>query len=228
MKLSNKLLIGFFGGAMIYMLMAFAEVRLRGDDRRLTGNNAKVESVPLANVRFINLNDLGKRINIESSYNPRIEMRSKDGDVLSGLKYELNGDTLTLTQLEVGEDVRISLTIYVPDNGSIGLSSNNARVYMSKLDVSAIAIMQTGGRIVFEDDVRLQRLMLQVGEDARFDLYSGEIDSVTLNMNNSSATIRSRIGLLDGFMANDSDLMIGSISEITFKKDNSSSIRLFD
>ena len=32
MKLSNKILLGFFGGGMIYMLLAFTEIRLKGDD----------------------------------------------------------------------------------------------------------------------------------------------------------------------------------------------------
>ncbi|MEO9481918.1 MAG: hypothetical protein ABJG47_00640 [Ekhidna sp.] len=228
MKLSNKLLIGFFGGAMVYMLLAFTEVRLRGDDRRLTGENATVESQSLSGIRYIKLNDIGKRIYISSSDTSRIEMRSKDGNVLSGLRYKISGDTLTLNQLELDEDVRVSLTIFISKSSFTGLHSNEARVYFSDLDLPIMAIIQSGGNIVFENNIYLDRLLLQASANASFRMHNGEIDTVTLNMDNSDATIRSRIGRLEGYMANKSDLFAGSVNDIEFKKDKSSSMRLID
>lgn len=228
MKLSNKLLIGFFGGVLVYMLSAFTEVRLKGDDIRLTEENAKIESLPLNNVRFIKLDDPGKRINISSSDNPRIEMRSKDGNVLSGLKYELNGDTLTINEFVLEEGVRIALTIYISKDSFTGLYSNDATVYLSDLDIPTMAIIQYGGHMVFEDDVILERLLLQASANATFNMRDGEVDTVTLSMDDSNAVIRSRVGRLEGYMINDSDLFARSINDIEFKKDKSSSIRLFN
>lgn len=227
MKLSNKILIGFFGGGMIYMLMAFTEIRFRGDDRRFTTENAKVESQLLNGIRFIKLNDPGKRINIQSSNESRIEMRSKEGGLLSKLKYTIEGDTLIMDQVEM-DDVRFSLTIYVSESNFTGLYANDASVYISDLDLPVMAIIQSGGRVVFDNDIYLQRLLLQASQDATFAMHNGRIDTVTLNMDQSDATIRSKIGRLEGYMANRSGLFAESINDIEFKKDKSSSIRLFD
>jgi len=58
MKLSDKVLLTFFGGITVYMIAAFTEIRLKGDSDQLDPDKALVEKYPLDNCKYLVVNDL--------------------------------------------------------------------------------------------------------------------------------------------------------------------------
>src|SRR5689334_4481193 len=113
MKLSNKILIGFFGFIFLYLTAVFAELRLTGTSNILDDQNSIAETVALSGITHIVLNDLGKNIYVTGADRPRLEVRSASGDGLKKLQYAISGDTLTL--LSLPKDTKtMKVSIFVP------------------------------------------------------------------------------------------------------------------
>ncbi|MEQ8810982.1 MAG: hypothetical protein RIE59_18060, partial [Imperialibacter sp.] len=126
MKLSNKILIGFFGFIFLYMMAAFTEVRLRGYKRDFKGAETQVEKAPLGDVGYIVLSDSEQRVTISSSDEPHIEVRSIDGGFLSSVSYEMAGDTMRLKVNEIISGKPVQVTVYVAQNTFRGLQATKA------------------------------------------------------------------------------------------------------
>ena len=228
MKLSNKILIGFFTAISLYMITAFTEVRFKGDYNRLDHDNAKVESIPLNAIKYLVVSDLEKRISIRSSDEPRIELRSVAGDMLSILEYDFKEDTLTLKKLNLVEDVHFDFILYIPKKGFGGLDVKDSYVNMMDLDQPSLSLIQSGGRVVMEQNVTIGRLTITASSKAEFDDFDLEVDTVVLEMDDANVELRSRVNRLEGFMVNDSWLSVRGVNDIAFKKDVSSSMRIID
>ncbi len=227
MKSSNKVLIVFFGVILLYISAAFTEVRIRGVKGDLSDETAKVETIALDDLKYLVLSDLDSRVLLRSSDNPRLEIRSRTEGILSGLKYELNGDTLSLNEIEIEEGIRYNLTLYVPQS-LIGISTNETSLHISDLKQSSLDLIQVGGRVVFNDNILLDKLNVKAQNDADLDAYNFEIDSVVLEIDESEVYMQSPVVSLKGEMKNDSNLVMGSVNDIQFNKDESSELRLFN
>ncbi len=129
MKLSNKVLIGFFGFIFVYMIVAFTEIRFKGDLNRFNDSNSVSESVDIVNIKYLVLSDLNQRITISGSDNPRIEVKSVSGDLLKDLQYDISGDTLTMQPMLLQENQLVTVSIHVPKTTFIGLSTRKYRGY---------------------------------------------------------------------------------------------------
>ncbi|MEP1097318.1 MAG: hypothetical protein ABJG78_19535 [Cyclobacteriaceae bacterium] len=225
MNISTKILMGFFGTAFVYMSAVFIEIRLAGEDDDLHGKDTKIESVPIDNINYVVIADLGQRIYLKSSGTPGLEFRSRSGGLASRLTYEINGDTLNIKELNLEENTNLELTLLVPKE-LIGIEANSASVYLSDLEQSTLSIIQSGGRIVLREDVKVGKLNILAKESAEFDVFGSEIDTVALDSDNSEIELRTYIGRLEGSMKNDSYLYVENTDDISFKKDEDSSLRL--
>ncbi len=227
MKLSNKVLIVFFGVILLYISAAFTEVRIRGVKRDLNSENAKVETIALDDLKYLILSDLDERVLLRSSDNPRLEIRSRSEGILSGLKYELSGDTLNLNEFVVGEGIRFNLTLHVPQS-LIGINVSETSLNISDFKQSSLALIQSGGRVVINENVRLDKLSIIASDNADLDAYDFDIDSLVLEMDESEAYLQSSINSLQGEMKNRSNLTMNGVNDIVFNKDESSELRLFN
>jgi len=224
MNISTKILMGFFGSAFVYMSAVFIEVRLTGEDEDLHGENTKIESVPLDKINYVIIADLGQRIYLKSSDKPGLEFKSRSGDLASKLIYEINGDTLNLKKLNLEENTRLDLTLFVPKELT-GMEVNAASVHISDFEQSTFSIIQTGGRIVFNDNIKLSKLNIVSSQSAEYDDFGSDIDTLALDLDDSSVEIRTYVGRIEGSMKNDSYLYVENTDDIEFKKDDSSTIR---
>ncbi|MEP5611789.1 MAG: DUF2807 domain-containing protein [Cyclobacteriaceae bacterium] len=225
MNISTKILMGFFGSAFVYMSAVFIEIRLTGEDVDIHGEDAKVESVPIDNIKYVIIADLGQRIYLKSSDKPGLEFRSASGDLASRLVYEINGDTLNLRELNLEENTKLDITLLVPQE-LVGIEVNEAAVYLSDLKQPRLSIIQTGGRTVFNQGVKIGKLDITATESAEFDAFGGDIDTVALDLDNSDVELRTNVGRLEGSMKNRSYLYIEDINDISFKKDENSHLKL--
>ncbi|MTI38312.1 hypothetical protein, partial [Fulvivirga lutimaris] len=198
MKLSNKILIGFFGFAFIYMTAAFTEIRLKGDPNRIDEFNGVMETVGINNVNYLVLPDLDHRITIMGSDNPRIEVKSLKGDLLKYLKYNIKGDTLTLESLELEERQNLVIYIHVPKNNFVGLTSNNAGISIGELELANLTIVQTDGWIRIGENNKLGTINLTANQGAYFNASDAEIDTLSATIEDSQISISSSLKLAKG------------------------------
>jgi len=228
MKLSNKVLIGFFGFIFIYMIAAFTEIRFRGEARNFDKLNGIAESVGISGIRHLVLPDIGKRITIRGSDTSRIELRSISGSLLQKLKYNMINDTLTLTDLQLAEEDRhLNLTIYVSNRDFEGMTVNGAHVVIENLNQETLTISQTSGRISMYKNSFLRKLNINASQKAKFNLRGVNLDTLSVLLDNSNVDIFSPIKRIEGSMNNNSYLVLRGADEIDFKKDITSKLRMY-
>jgi hypothetical protein len=222
MKLSNKILIGFFSFIFLYMIVAFTEMRLKGDLNRFDESNSISESVDIERINYLKIPDIDQRIVVSGSNRPGIEVKSISGNVLQYLKYEMEGDTLSIKSLELLKKEAVYISIYVPKNTFKGFTSTNAMVTISELDQETLDISQNDGWIKMSASNKISKLNLNVQNSARFNLVNGKVDTLNAFMNTAEVLTNEQIKLVKGSMTNDSYLHLVGTSEIQIKKDESS------
>ncbi len=226
MKLSNKILIGFFGFIFIYMTAAFTEIRLKGDPNQLDEFNGISETVGIVGINYLILPDLDQSISIVGTNDPRIEVRSIKGDVLQYLEYEVSGDTLTIIQFDLEEKSRVKLFIHVPKTKFAGVTMKDAGVTIGELDVPSLTINQYDGWIRLGENNKVGKLNLKAEHDAYFNINGGSLDSLSAQVDGSQLSIMSPVRVVEGSISNDAYVTLEGTTEIRFKKDESSRLIL--
>lgn len=228
-KLSNKILIAFFGFIFIYLTAAFAEIRFRGNPVfiDLDDTNSLTESVDITGVTYLILPDIDNNIKVIGSDQPQIEVRSISGELLQKLKYNISGDTLTLSQLDLEEDQRVKISIYVPRNGFSGMTVNGAVVTVEELEQKVLSVSQNAGQIRMDSTNILGKLHLEASNGATFYITDTDLHTLSAQVDSSKLRINSKVKILEGIMKNDSYIRINSPEDIHFKKDESSILHIY-
>jgi hypothetical protein len=225
MKLSNKILVGFFGFIFIYMLAAFTELRISGTLYQIDESNRIVESVDIAKIGYIIVPDLNHQIIIKSGEQPRIEVQSITGELLKNLTYKMTGDTLELMQFDLEKNQHVNILVYVPDNSLRGISLNGSQAFIDGLNQKSLTISLTGGSIRFHDNNNLETLSLVASHNATFNYSGTKLETLSVMIDNSQISISSPVNRIEGTVAN-SHLYLGGVNEIEIKKDESSRLYL--
>lgn len=226
MKLSNKILIGLFAFLFLYMIVAFTEMRFKGDLNRFDDGNSISEKAEVTTVNYIMLSNLDPRITIMGSELASLEVKSMKGEMLQYLEYEMIGDTLHIISMEMQEKQLVNLTIHVPKSTFRGLSSTHSGVVISNLQQETLDIHQNEGWIRMSDSNKIGRLNLNAQNAAYFSFTKGKVDTLNATINASEVSIPQPMKLVKGSMANNSYLYLDGASEIQFKKDESSRLIL--
>jgi hypothetical protein len=226
MKLSNKILIGFFGFAFIYLTAVFAEVRLRGTPNIINNTNSVSETADISGVSYLVIQNLDQDIAVSGSDQPRLEVRSISGDLLKSLKYNISGDTLTLSEFKSEEMGTVRISVFVPEAGLKGITVNDSRANVKGLEQELLYISQNAGRI-FMSDNRIDRVQLEVSSKSYLHITATFLDTLSAKIDNSEVIISSPVNVLKGSMENNSSLQMNRIDEIQFKKDESSRLNLY-
>ncbi|SMG48147.1 hypothetical protein SAMN05661096_03427 [Marivirga sericea] len=222
MKLSNKILIGLFGFLFLYMIVAFTEMRLKGDLNRLDDSNSISETVDIKSVQYLKLVDIGHRIALHGSNKPGIEIKSVSGDVLQYLKYDLEGDTLSIKSMDLEKKQALDISIYVSKSNFKGLRVDNASLYIYDLQQESLDIQQNAGWIRVNASNEIATINLNIQNSAYFNLQDVEVDTLNAIIDEAEVVTNEPIKIVKASMTNDSYLHLIGTSEIQIKKDESS------
>ncbi|WMN11517.1 hypothetical protein QYS49_38665 [Marivirga salinae] len=222
MQLSNKILIGLFSFLFLYMIVAFTEMRFKGDLNRLDDSNSISETVDITSMQYLKLVDIGHRITIYGSDKPRIEVKSISGEVLQYLKYNQEGDTLSIKSMDLEKKQALDIVIYVPKSSFKGLRVDKAFLYIHDLQQETLDIHQNDGWIRMTESNEIATLNLNIKNSAHFNLQDVEVDTLNAIMDEAEVVTNEPIKIVKGSMTNDSYLHLIGTSEIQIKKDESS------
>jgi hypothetical protein len=225
MKLSNKILLGFFGFVFIYLTAAFAEVRLRGTPTVMDDKNSTGETVHIPGVTHLVLDGIDKEINVVGSDRARLEVRSLDGHLLTKLKYKVSGDTLTLSRVQSDGIKTIRITVFIPETSLKGITVNNSVAVLKGLQTGFLRISQNSGTVLMTG-TRIGKIEVDLNK-SYLDISDAKLDTVSAKIESSTVNIFSPVGLLQGYMKDNAFLRLTEIGEIQLKKDQSSRLTLY-
>lgn len=227
MKLSNKILIGFFGFIFLYMTAAFTELGLRGTSSAVNVSNSVSESVDIDKVTYLVVDGVEQSVIIIGSDKARLEVYSPTGDLLHKLQYTVSGDTLTLGKLEAELNGGIWISVFVPKNSLENLVIRNASVNIEQLEQNQINISQNQGRVNMYSGNIIETFNLEASSGAYFSLSNSQIDTLSLQLESSQITMHtlSPAKLLKGSLKNNSYLRITAPGEVQFTKDETSRVQ---
>lgn len=220
MKLSNKILLGFFGLIFLYLNAAFIEVRLTGSPNIINDENSIAERVDLSGITHLTLNEVEKAVRVIGSDQPRLEVRSIKGDLLKNVKYVVSGDTLTLTIIDAGDDKNFLVTVFVPIASFKSIHVNNAVASIKGLQSPFLQINQQKGR-VFVSECSISKM--ELGLNASYlNIAESSIDTLSVKLEASTVNSYSALKLLQGSLENQSFLQVEDTQQIQLRKDESS------
>ena len=226
MKLSNKVLIAFFGLLFLYLTAVFAEIRLRGTPNIIDDANSIAETVDIEGIAYLVLRDMDQRVNVIGSDHPRVEIRSLSGDLLQRLKYKISGDTLTLAAFQVDDTQTIKISLFVPKTGLKGITIDKAMASVSGLEQDSLRILQRGGRLYLSNS-EIGKIHTDGSAGSYLGISDTGLDILSANIEESEVLISSPLTLLEGSMRNKSFLRVNHVGEIQFRKDESSRLHMY-
>jgi hypothetical protein len=225
MKLSNKILLGFFGLIFLYLTAAFVEIRLSGAPNVVNDKNSIAETVDIPGIAYLIINNLDRDIKVIGSDRPRLEVRSLSGDILKELKYRVSGDTLTLSGLQSEDTRTIRISLFVPETGLKGIAVNSSVATLEGLKQELLYISQNSGQIFIADN-GIGHVHLEVSGRGHLNITATPLDTLSAKIDNSEVLISSPVGVLNGSMENNAFLRMSRVDEIQLKKDESSSLNV--
>jgi hypothetical protein len=152
-------------------------------------------------------------------------VRSISGNLLNRLKYNISGDTLTLSEFQPEEKRMVSISVFVPEAVLKGMTVNDSRANVKGLKQELLYISQNAGQI-FMSDNKIDKVHLEVSSKSYLHITATSLDTLSTKIDNSQVIISSPVGVLKGSMENHSSLQMNRIDEIQFKKDESSRLHL--
>lgn len=226
MKLSNKILVGFFGFIFIYLTAVFAEIRFSGTPNFIDDTNSIAETVDFSGVTFIILQDLDQHVNIVGSNESQLEVRSLSGGLLEKFNYKISGDTLILSQLQPAETRAIKITVFVPKGTLKAITLNEARASVAGLKQRVLRVSQKAGRIWMSES-NIEKIQIDASDNSYLQISDTDLDTLSATIDLSELYVASPVDLLEGSMKNKSLLRVREVNEIQFKKDESSQLNLY-
>lgn len=220
MKLSNKILLGFFGFIFLYLNAAFTEIRLTGSPNIINDQNSIAETVDLPVITYVVLKGVEKEVNVIGADQSLLEVRSLTGDVLKKLKYEVSGDTLTLSGIDAGDRENFKVNVFVPSTRFKAINVNSSEATIKGLNTPLLNIYQKTGSISV-NDCRIAKIELDLNT-AYLTISDATVDTVSIKLETSTVNIYSPLTLLQGSIKNQSVLRIGDTREFQLTKDESS------
>lgn len=226
MKLSNKILLGFFGFVFLYMTAAFAELRFMGIPNVINKTNSVAETVDISGIRYLILNDCSREINVVPAERPHLEVLSFSGNVLKTLKYEIAGDTLTIAGLESQDSRNIQFTVFVPNSSLKAIHVKSSTLIIEGLKQDALQITGDAGR-VWMSGVNIAKIGLDITNKSLLDISKATLDTMEAKITESQLIVSSPVGSLKGTVENHSLVRLNEVEEIQLKKDLNSDLNIF-
>lgn len=226
MKLSNKILVGFFGFIFLYLTAAFAEIRLTGTLNVINESNSKAEVVNLSGIHYLDVTSVGTNINITQSDRSQLEVRSISGELLKDLNYKISGDTLKLLSFKSENAQAHKVTVLVQKDSLKGIHIQSSTVSVSGLEQAQFQLTQANG-LIWISDSKFSAVEMSLTEGAFINVSETNIDTLTATVDGSEAHINSLVGFVRGSVTNKSFLRLSGIREIQIKKDESSNLNMY-
>lgn len=226
MKLSNKILLGFFGFLFLYLTAAFTEIRLTGTPNFLNDKNSIAESADISAIKHLVLNDIDREVQIRAADSSVLQVRSFSGDMMKRLNYKISGDTLTISALESQDVKNMKIIFYVRSGSLKAVTTNACRLTINGLQQDALIISQSEAKVWMTDNT-IGKVQSDLSKNSFLNISDKAVDTLSLNVEASEVQVWAPVKLVAGSIKDQSTLHMTRVEEIALKKDLTSIFRIY-
>lgn len=226
MKLSNKILLGFFGCIILYTLLAASEVRFRGSFRGDVLEGHLIETVNTGSYKHLIINSSNIEVSIDQSDTTRIEIKSEKADDIMELPYRLSGDSLIIGSINQTDEEDRIIKIYL-DNRIKTINSNAIRTYIRNFKSDSLTVIAEENYLSFQDDVEIKHLRLIGTEGANVSVLSDLVDLLDLRLDDASVTVMAELTEINAELVNGAVLSSKAPDNLQFTKERDCKVIMY-
>lgn len=221
MKTSNILLTSLLGSITVTTLAMMMDIGYGDGDPEYTQYDKQDISLPAFS--HIQVRDNHRSVIVKSGSPGAIQLFTMKGNQMPSVTYHLQGDTLVIEQFEDHKQVGAYFTLQVPKNELQGISAVNTEVILNdyQFETMSLSLNKAKVQIYPGDRNNLARLSVHGINHSHVNV-STTIDTLSLNLDQSSIVVDDAIDVLRGSMENSSSLGVRKVGLFEFRKDESS------
>lgn len=223
MKTSNILITVFIGCITLYILAAFAEVRISGK-RNSLGLDFENHTIAVKHFRYIAAKDI--HFDLGFGEHAEININSEKGKTVSKVNYHLKGDTLVIDGFEKADGVHSSLKITVPQNFFRELECVKCDVSIKSGDTDSLILKLDQSQVSKWDNQESHFRMLRIfgSDNTHVTLRSIKADNLDMSLDNCQVNVHGPVNLLTGSMINNTHLEVDNVLNFSFQRDSTSTL----
>lgn len=221
MKTSNILLASLFGSITVTTMAMMFDIGYGGGSPEYTEYDQQDISLPA--FRHLQVHDNNRSVIVEASPSRSIILFTMKGHQIPTITYHMQGDTLVIDQFENHKQVGAYFTLQVPHNDLQGITARNTEVVLNGYPFETMSLSLDNAKVQVYPKERNNVTHLVVnGINHSHVNVSTTIDTLSLNLDQSSVVADDVITILSGSIGNSSSLGVRKVEVFEFRKDESS------
>lgn len=227
MKLSNKILLGFFGTVILYTLIAAGEIRFKGVLRSENKEGFLVESIAIDSHKHLIIRNSNIDISVNQSETTRMEIRSYNEEKHLKISYQTSGDTLIINSVNPTEESETTIINVYLDNRLQSITSKAIRTYVRNFKSDSLTVIASENYLSFDDDNEIQHLQLTGQEGASVYLLSDQVNSLDLLIDDATVTVIKELAEINAELINGAVLTSKAPDNLQFKKERNCKVMMY-
>lgn len=234
MKTSNIIFSSIIGSITLIILSGAIEWRFFGDKNpnrfEISPDNIEAfkQNIDLPEFQYLVINDMPLSTNIILGGKNEIELILKNKSEASVLDYHIKGDTLFIEGVNENGSVLLSVNLFMTHGQLNGINSNQSGVNINQYNNDSLTLVLNHTTIDIHQPCVIGSLSIFGTDQSTVNVYSAQVDTLKLDLNNSTVRMQTIINKLQGQMSNHSELDLRDVSDLDFKKDNSSRLNYWN
>ena len=221
MKTSNILLTSLLASITVTTLAMMIDIGYGGGSPEYTEYDQQDISLPA--FTHLQVHDNNRSVIVEAASSGSIKLFTMKGHQMPSVIYHMQGDTLVIDQFENHKQVGAYFTLQVPHNGLQGITAQNTEVILNDYPFETMSLSLDNAKVQIypRERNRVTRLLVNGLNNSHVNV-STTIDTLSLNLDHSSAVVDDAINVLRGSIENSSSLGVRKVDVFEFRKDESS------
>ncbi len=234
MKTSNIIFSSIVGSLTLLIVTGALEFRFLGhkNEGHLKFSIDKIEAAKqnfdLPEFQYLVINDMPVWTNIIFGGKNEMELILQDKSEASILNYHLKGDTLFIEGVNKEGPNVLSVNLFLPQGQLKGINSNQSKVNINQYNNDSLTLVLIHATIDIHQPCVFGNLSIFGTDQSTVNVYSAQVDTLQLDLNNSTVRMQTIINKLQGQMSNHSELDLKDVSTLDFQKDNSSRLNYWN
>ena len=226
MKLSNKILLGFFGSVILYTLLAAGEIRLNGSLRSENNEGFLLKSTEVSSFKHLVINDSDINISVNQSDTNRIEVRGNNENTSFKVPYRFSGDSLIIDSIRQNVTGELMISIYL-NNRLQSINSNSTRTYIRNFNCDSLTVVASDNYLSFRDENEIQYLRLISKKGANVYLFTELVKTLDVQIDEATVTVRKELPDISAELVNGAVLSTKAPDNLRLKKERACKVLMY-